>query len=76
MGMARSRLFSEWSGPDLATIVTLIRLGTPIALAVMHLTGGAITIINSMVPTMILIIGIADAVHLKSAFRAAQRPGT
>lgn len=45
-----------------------VSLALPVALALMVVRDQAITIVNSMVPTMILIIGVADAIHMLESF--------
>ena len=45
-----------------------VTLSLPITLGAMQLLGQSITIVNSMVATLVLVIGVADAVHMLSAF--------
>ncbi len=45
-----------------------VSIASPITLALLHLIGQKITIINSMVPIMLLIIGVADAIHMEQSF--------
>lgn len=48
---------------------------TPVALAAMALLGQELTMVNSMVPTMVLILGVADAIHMQQAFLLRARRG-
>jgi predicted RND superfamily exporter protein len=52
-----------------------VSLALPFSLAVMVARGQAITIVNSMVPTMIMIIGVADAIHMFESFGGHLRGG-
>ena len=52
-----------------------VSLALPVAAAAMVARGQAVTIVNSMVPTMILIIGVADAIHMFECFAAHVRRG-
>ena len=52
---------------DVVIALAGISMATPITIAIMHLLGQKITIVNSMVPTMILIIGVADAIHMQQS---------
>jgi predicted RND superfamily exporter protein len=52
-----------------------VSAATPVALAVMVLRGQALTMVNSMVPTMILILGVADAIHMQQAYMERARRG-
>lgn len=45
-----------------------VTIGSPITLAIMQIIGQNITIVNSMVPIMLLIIGVADAIHMEQSF--------
>jgi len=45
-----------------------VGVATPMTLGVMHYIGQPITIINSMVSTMVMIIGVADAIHMLRCF--------
>ncbi len=51
--------------------ITMIGVGlaTPASLGLLQLAGQDLTMINSMVPVMILIIGVADAIHMLTAFQ-------
>lgn len=42
--------------------------GTPLALAAMVVAGQKLTIVNSIVPTVMLIVGVADGLHMVHAF--------
>lgn len=46
-----------------------VTLATPVTVAVVYLLGQDATMINSMVPVVILIIGIADAIHMIESYR-------
>ncbi len=46
-----------------------VSLATPATLGLMAVIGWPMTIINSMVPTMVMIIGVADAIHMHESFR-------
>ena len=50
--------------------VALVGLGlaTPVSIGIMVLIGQKVTIINSMVPVVIMIIGAADAIHMIQSF--------
>jgi predicted RND superfamily exporter protein len=50
-----------------------VALATPLTLAFMTLRGQSVTIVNSLVPTMILIIGVADAIHMQHAYVLARK---
>ena len=52
-----------------AVAMSGVSFATPVTLAVMERMGQEITIFNSMIPTMILIIGVADAIHMIQAYR-------
>lgn len=52
-----------------------VSLALPLAAAAMVARGQAVTIVNSMVPTMILIIGVADAIHMFECFAGHVRRG-
>ncbi|MEE8306442.1 MAG: MMPL family transporter [Gammaproteobacteria bacterium] len=43
-------------------------LATPATLGLMGILGHPMTIINSMVPTMVMIIGVADAIHMHESY--------
>jgi len=45
-----------------------VTLSSPIVLGIMQIIGQNITIVNSMVPIMLLIIGVADAIHMEQSF--------
>jgi predicted RND superfamily exporter protein len=66
-----------WSGglPAAATGLTGVSVATPVSLALIALTGGSLTIVNAMVPTMVLVIGVADAIHMREAFLGFRRRG-
>jgi len=48
---------------------------TILVLGLMAATGQAITLISSMVPTVIMVIGVADAIHMVGCFDALRRRG-
>jgi uncharacterized protein len=51
-----------------------VTLALPLTLGLLAVAGQKLTIVNSMVPTMMLIIGVADAVHMLQAYtRRRQR---
>lgn len=66
-------LFQRWS--SVPVVLVGVTLATPMTLAIMHVTGHKITIMTSMVATMVLIIGVADAIHMQQAFFDARRKG-
>ena len=45
-----------------------VTVAVPIALGFMAIAGHDITIVTSMVPTMVLILGVADAIHMQGTF--------
>ena len=53
---------------SIAVALAGVSIASPITLALLHLIGQKITIINSMVPIMLLIIGVADAIHMEQSF--------
>jgi hypothetical protein len=57
------------------TIMAGVSLALPVSLAAMVVRGQAITIVNSMVPTLIMIIGVADAIHMFESFADHVRAG-
>lgn len=58
-----------------AVVMAGVSLALPVAVATMVVRDQAITIVNSMVPTMILIIGVADAIHMLECFAGHVRDG-
>lgn len=52
-----------------------VAAATPVTAALLGLRGQELTIVNSMVPTMILILGVADAIHMQQAFLPRLRAG-
>jgi predicted RND superfamily exporter protein len=52
-----------------------VSAATPVTLALMVGMGQALTMVNSMVPTMILILGVADAIHMQESFLERLRRG-
>lgn len=58
-------------------IVTMagVALATPMTLGAMSVMGLRITMINSLVPIVVLIIGVADAVHMQQYFDRLRRRG-
>lgn len=53
-----------------------VSIATPLTLAIMALIGQPMTIINSMVASMILIIGVADAIHMQQDFAEHRDQGS
>ncbi len=56
---------------DVGAVIVIfsgVTVATPITLALMHIFGQSITIVNSMVSTMVLVIGLADAIHMLGSF--------
>ena len=70
-------LLLGWSGgfPAVLTGLAGVSVATPVSLGLMMLTGGSLTIVNAMVPTMVLVIGVADAIHMREACLALRRRG-
>ncbi|MEE8042045.1 MAG: MMPL family transporter [Pseudomonadales bacterium] len=66
-------LFRQWR----AVIACLIPVGmaVPAALGLMGWAGAPITIINSVIPAVILVVGVADAVHMVVAFLGSRQSG-
>ncbi len=66
-----------WEGGWSGALVALagVSFACPATLGLMHLMGQKLTIVNSMVPTLVLIIGVADAIHMKGAFLESNRSG-
>ena len=56
-----------------AVILTGVVLATPVTVGLIVLIGQKLTMINSMVPVVILIIGAADAVHMLQSFLAHRK---
>ncbi len=56
-------------------VISGVTIATPLTLSIMNLLGLKITILSSTVPIMILIIGIADSIHMLHAFSAHRRLG-
>lgn len=57
------------------SIMAGVSLALPVSLGAMVVRGQTITIVNSMVPTMIMIIGVADAIHMFECFAGHVRKG-
>ncbi len=55
--------------------VSGVTIATPLTFSIMNLLGLKITILSSTVPIMILIIGVADSIHMLHAFSAYRRLG-
>ena len=53
---------------SVAVALAGVTLSSPIVLGIMQIIGQNITIVNSMVPIMLLIIGVADAIHMEQSF--------
>ncbi|MCZ6599108.1 MAG: MMPL family transporter, partial [Planctomycetota bacterium] len=53
-----------------------VALAVPVTLGAMHVMGQSMTIVNSMVATMVLVIGIADAIHMLDAYRTHLAAGS
>lgn len=60
---------------SVAIVLSGVSFATPLSLGIMNALGQKMTLMNSMVPTIIMVIGVADAIHLLSAFQAARRRG-
>lgn len=60
---------------SVAVVMAGVALAVPVAVGVLARAGQEITIVNSMVPVMILIIGVADAVHMLDSFAGQVRLG-
>jgi uncharacterized protein len=50
---------------DVVIVLAGVAAATPVAMALITLAGGAITMLNSMVPTVLLVVGVADAIHIR-----------
>ena len=53
---------------SVAVALAGVTISSPIVLGIMQIIGQNITIVNSMVPIMLLIIGVADAIHMEQSF--------
>ena len=60
---------------SIAVALAGVSIASPITLALLYLIGQKITIINSMVPIMLLIIGVADAIHMEQSFMHYRKGG-
>lgn len=60
------RVLMLMAGTSCATVLTL---------GLMAASGRAVTLISSMVPTVIMVIGVADAIHMVASFDEARRRG-
>ncbi|MHC4897846.1 MAG: efflux RND transporter permease subunit, partial [Planctomycetota bacterium] len=58
---------------SIAVALCGVAVATPMTLGVMHYLGQPITIVNSMVSTMVMIIGVADAIHMLQCFHRHRR---
>jgi predicted RND superfamily exporter protein len=63
------------SVPYVAVALSGLAVATPMTLGIMHFIGQPITIINSMVSTMAMIIGLADAIHMLRCFQRNRSAG-
>jgi uncharacterized protein len=52
-----------------------VAVATPVTLALLALGGRAVTLLNSMVPTIILVVGAADAIHMVLQWQRERRHG-
>jgi uncharacterized protein len=50
---------------DVVVVLAGVTVAAPVALAVMGVLGRDVTVLGSMVPTIILVIGAADAIHMR-----------
>jgi len=66
LGIALFLFFGRFSSICVALVG--VTIGSQITLAIMQIIGQNITIVNSMVPIMLLIIGVADAIHMEQSF--------
>jgi uncharacterized protein len=55
---------------DVVIVLAGVAVATPLTLAVMGVLGRDITMLGSMVPTIVLVIGAADAIHLRRRWQA------
>jgi hypothetical protein len=53
----------------------IVALSTLIAVAVLVLAGRGITLMSTMIPTIVLVIGISDTIHMLSCFQEARARG-
>lgn len=60
----------------LLVAMTGVSLAVPVSLALMTGIGQDLTMINSMLPVMVLIIGAADAIHMLESFYRHWSPAT
>jgi uncharacterized protein len=60
---------------DVVVVLAGVGIGTPATMAVMGVLGREITLLTSMVPTVVLVIGTADAIHLRRRWEAERRAG-
>lgn len=60
----------------LAVAMTGVTLAVPVSLALMTGIGQDLTMINSMLPVMVLIIGVADAIHMLESFYRRWSPAS
>lgn len=51
-----------------AAVMTGVALAIPVSIGIMTALGQNLTMVNSMVPVMILVIGVADGIHMLQAF--------
>lgn len=58
-----------------AAVMTGVGLAVPATLGILTLLGQDLTMVNSMVPVMILVIGVADGIHMVQAFATRVRGG-
>ncbi len=62
-----------------ARAVIIVMAGTaiasPLTLAAMRAQGDALTLVNGMVPVVVLVVAVADAIHMLDAFLEERREG-
>lgn len=61
--------------PLVLVCLTPVGVAIPITLGIMGWAGQPVTLINTAIPIVILVIGIADAVHMINAWLDARRAG-
>ena len=66
LSLALFLFFGRFS--SVAVALAGVTISSPIVLGIMQIIGQNITIVNSMVPIMLLIIGVADAIHMEQSF--------
>ncbi len=73
LALALFVLFRRWTG--VAVPLLSVLLGALWTLAVMALTGEPVNIINTITATLILVIGVADAIHMMTRYAHERRSG-